>query len=191
MKELRTPCNGVVAVILQPVSGDVQIIPIQAAILEVVGDCKCKFHNCAVADSDESLPDKDCSDVELPKHPAVKINKVTVDGSQSGDGLTILAGEAISWKYTVTNTGNITLHDIVVRDSEFSADIGVIAQLAPGASETLEKVGTAINGSYTNGASAQFRRVPRRERPLVVQRVSPRASRSTRSPSMAPRRVTP
>src|SRR5262249_50686521 len=47
----------------------------------------------------------------------ISIDKVTVDGSTSGDGLTILAGEAISWKYAVTNTGDVALSNVTVTDS--------------------------------------------------------------------------
>ena len=71
------------------------------------------------ADSNESPPDTDEHDEPLPKHPSLTINKVTVDGSKSGDGLYIKSGEAISWTYVVSNTGNVTLHNIVVRDSDF------------------------------------------------------------------------
>src|SRR5205814_716714 len=46
----------------------------------------------------------------------INIDKVTVDGATSGDGLTILAGEPISWKYTVTNAGNVALSGVSVSD---------------------------------------------------------------------------
>ncbi|MER8753448.1 hypothetical protein NKH57_30290, partial [Mesorhizobium sp. M1050] len=48
--------------------------------------------------------------------PAIGIDKVTVDGAVKADGLTILTGEAISWQYTVSNTGNVALSNIVVTD---------------------------------------------------------------------------
>ncbi|AZO47943.1 MAG: hypothetical protein EOS54_24200 [Mesorhizobium sp.] len=50
--------------------------------------------------------------------PKIDIDKVTVDGATSGDGLTILAGESISWKYTVTNLGNVALSGINVTDDQ-------------------------------------------------------------------------
>ena len=153
-------CNGVVAIILQPTGGTVQVIGVQGVLIPLVGHCETQFHNCAVADSEESLPDEDCTDTTLPKHPSVAIDKQTVDGTKSGDGLSILVGEPIKWTYKVTNTGNVTLHNIVVRDSDASADIGVIAELAPGASETLERSGTSIKGAYANGSSADPNEAP-------------------------------
>ena len=50
--------------------------------------------------------------------PQISINKVTVDGSSEGDGRTILSGEPISWKYTIANSGNVTLANVTVSDSE-------------------------------------------------------------------------
>src|SRR6185369_3173446 len=49
--------------------------------------------------------------------PQIAINKVTVDGAISGDGLNILTGESISWRYTVTNVGNVALSGVTVTDS--------------------------------------------------------------------------
>ena len=37
---------------------------------------------------------------------------MTVDGATSGDGRTILTGEPISWRYTVTNVGNVALSSV-------------------------------------------------------------------------------
>src|SRR5262249_6547347 len=37
-------------------------------------------------------------------------------GSTSGDGLNILSGEPIKWRYTVTNTGNVALSGVTVTD---------------------------------------------------------------------------
>ena len=47
--------------------------------------------------------------------PQIAINKVTVDGASSGDGNSILTGESISWRYTVTNVGNVALSSVTVK----------------------------------------------------------------------------
>ena len=129
------PCNGIVGIVLQPVSGGpIQIVAAQGIVMELVGDCECDFHNCATADSIESPPDKDCDDTPLPKHPSVKIDKKTVDGATSGDGLVDPRGRV----------HQMDLHGHQHRQhhapqhrrarQRFVADIGVIAELAPGAS---------------------------------------------------------
>ncbi|TGV34119.1 hypothetical protein EN829_020730, partial [Mesorhizobium sp. M00.F.Ca.ET.186.01.1.1] len=58
--------------------------------------------------------------------PEIAINKVTVDGATSGDGLNILSGEAISWKYTVTNVGNVALSGVDVTDDQGVTVTGVL-----------------------------------------------------------------
>ncbi|MBZ9847267.1 hypothetical protein LB565_04590 [Mesorhizobium sp. CA14] len=67
--------------------------------------------------------------------PAIAIDKVTVDGAVSGDGLTVLANDAISWQYTVTNIGNVALSNVVVTDNQnvaVSAVQGVDNQVGSG-----------------------------------------------------------
>lgn len=92
--------------------------------------------------------------------PELTIDKVTVDGDLAGDGLTILAYEEISWKYTITNTGNVTLTDIVVTDDNGTINTDddftyTILSLAAGASEVVTQTGgIAILGDYSNTATA-------------------------------------
>ena len=93
-------------------------------------------------------------------NPAIAINKVTVDGGIEGDGLSILTGEAISWKYIVSNTGNVALANVTVVDdmgTESVSDdkiVGSIDSLAAGASQTFNLIGTSGTGSYGNLATA-------------------------------------
>ena len=96
--------------------------------------------------------------------PGIGIDKITIDGAATGDGLTALAGDAISWQYTVTNTGNVALSNIVVTD-----DQGVVVTAVLGADNThnigdvnndgkldttetwsFTGSGTAITGDYAN-----------------------------------------
>ncbi|TIW77648.1 MAG: hypothetical protein E5V51_27335, partial [Mesorhizobium sp.] len=62
--------------------------------------------------------------------PGIAIDKVTVDGSAIGDGLQVLSGDTITWQYTVSNTGNVALSNIVVTDDH--NDVVVTAVLSGG-----------------------------------------------------------
>jgi len=88
--------------------------------------------------------------------PSMAIKKVTKSGSVQGDGLLIPQGSAISWIYTVTNTGNVPLSDVKVTD-----DKGVVPVYQSGDTNQDNKLdlteswvysanGTAILGSYQN-----------------------------------------
>lgn len=98
--------------------------------------------------------------------PDINIVKVTIDADETGDGITSIEGETITWRYTITNTGNVALSNVVLSDDHLNVlyDSGV---LSPGVTfvsgdvnnndilETTETwvfeiSGTAINGSYSN-----------------------------------------
>src|SRR5262249_44718326 len=91
--------------------------------------------------------------------PSISIDKVTIDGSASGDNLTILAGEPITWQYTITNNGDVALDGstIVVSDDQpgvtptyLSGDVGNDNILSVGESWVYTATGTATIGTYTN-----------------------------------------
>jgi len=90
-------------------------------------------------------------------NPALTINKLT----NGFDGKKILAGRPITWTYEVTNTGNVNLANVQVKDdngtpANTSDDfvVGTIASLAAGQSTTLQKASTAVAGPYTNIGTA-------------------------------------
>jgi uncharacterized repeat protein (TIGR01451 family) len=85
--------------------------------------------------------------------PSISIDKVTVDGATADDGLNILTGESIQWRFVVTNTGNVTLTNVSVTDDVLGAICG-ISSLAVGDSATCTVSGTAITGAYTNTGTA-------------------------------------
>src|SRR6185436_18660900 len=88
--------------------------------------------------------------------------KVTVDDSASGDGITILTGESISWQYTVTNTGNVPLSSVMVTDNQpgvtpayQSGDTNNDGKLDLTESWVFIATGTAIAGNYSNTGTAK------------------------------------
>ncbi|WP_214476608.1 hypothetical protein [Mesorhizobium sp. dw_380] len=101
--------------------------------------------------------------------PEISVDKVTVDGDKSGDNLTILSGEPISWQYTVKNTGNVALSDVTVTDN--IAGVTPVAVTGDGHLTNIGDVndngkldidetwlftagGTSVAGSYSNIGTA-------------------------------------
>ncbi len=81
----------------------------------------------------------------LPQDPSILLAKSGTFNDQSGDGFAD-AGETISYAFTVTNTGNVTLTGVTLADTVGGVSLlgGPIATLAVGAVDT-----TTFTGSYT------------------------------------------
>jgi uncharacterized repeat protein (TIGR01451 family) len=77
---------------------------------------------------------------------------LSLDKTTNGDdGITLAVGDAVTWSYKVTNTGNVTVTDITVTDSDPAiGQVGTIASLAPGETRILTASGTAAAGNYSN-----------------------------------------
>ena len=96
----------------------------------------------------------------LPANPSISIDKVTVDGLTSGDNLVIVKGEMIGWRYTITNTGNVTLSDIGITDDQgvtptyVSGDANNDSKLDINETWIFQAPGTAISGEYSNIGTA-------------------------------------
>ncbi len=84
--------------------------------------------------------------------PSAAINKTT----NGGDGLTILEGNAVTWTYTVTNTGNVSLSNVSITDDRVanityvSGDVDNDNVLDLTETWTYTATGTAVAGDYTN-----------------------------------------
>jgi len=86
--------------------------------------------------------------------PSLDIEKHTNgQDADAAPGPFIPVGGAVLWEYIVTNTGNVTLTNIAVTD-DVLGPIGVIASLAPGASQTLTANGTAAAAQHANIGTA-------------------------------------
>ncbi|WP_291279129.1 hypothetical protein [Galactobacter sp.] len=75
----------------------------------------------------------------------------------NADAVTVAAGSAVSFAYTVTNTGNVTLSGVSVADDQIAvltAPAGFDGTLAPHASVTFTATGPVAAGAYKNTATA-------------------------------------
>jgi len=118
------------------------------------------FTNTATVNSTEGVSDTSTFIQPLQQVPALTLVK---SGTLNDDDGTpgVSAGDSISYIFTVTNTGNMTLTDITVSDPVATVIGGPLATLAPGASDNTTFTGTYIitqadidAGTFTNTATA-------------------------------------
>jgi hypothetical protein len=64
----------------------------------------------------DDVKDHDEASVCIPQHAKIHVDKVTVSGSQRGDGLHILVGDDFAWEYKIVNKGNVSLRGIELKD---------------------------------------------------------------------------
>src|SRR5262249_35849829 len=72
-----------------------------------------KIDNTATADRDKTAPTSDSAQVPIVQNPHMSITK---SASIEGGGHADQAGDIIDYTVTLTNDGNVTLHDVVVTD---------------------------------------------------------------------------
>ncbi|MDH3730405.1 MAG: choice-of-anchor E domain-containing protein [Acidimicrobiia bacterium] len=83
--------------------------------------------------------------------PSIDIEKATNgEDADAPTGPEIPVGDAVAWTYVVTNTGDVTLSDIVVTDDQGVAVSCPQTTLAPLESMTCTGSGTAALGQYAN-----------------------------------------
>jgi LPXTG-motif cell wall-anchored protein len=76
------------------------------------------------------------------------------DDADSAPGPSITVGDAVTWTYVVTNTGQVDLTGVVVTD-DVLGDVCTIGDLAIGETKTCELTGTAAIGQYANVGTAE------------------------------------
>ena len=83
--------------------------------------------------------------------PAIDIEKFTNgENADEAPGPSVLVGTTVMWTYEVTNTGDVTLTDVVVTDSMEAVVICPLDALGPGDSMTCTASGVAVEGQYDN-----------------------------------------
>jgi LPXTG-site transpeptidase (sortase) family protein len=122
------------------------------------------YTNTAIADSDQTGADSDSESVNLPPLPGIRLEKTgTLHLNIIPPLTTANPGDTITYAFTVTNTGNVTLSNITLADTVGGITIsgGPIATLAAGASDSATFTGTYTltqtdieSGTFTNTATA-------------------------------------
>ncbi|MDO6145320.1 LPXTG cell wall anchor domain-containing protein [Paenarthrobacter aurescens] len=83
--------------------------------------------------------------------------KTNGEDVKAAPGPQVLPGSDVKWSYTVTNTGDVALKDVLVVDKDSAGRevfSGKIPSLAPGASVELSAQGKAVEGQYKNTVQA-------------------------------------
>ncbi len=91
----------------------------------------------------DNVSDTDPETVDLPQDPKLDLVKTGSFNDENQDGFA-QPGETISYSFTVTNTGNVTLTNVTVTDPLITVNGGPLASLAPGASDS-----TTFSATYT------------------------------------------
>ena len=87
--------------------------------------------------------------------PSVEVEKHTNgEDADAAPGSQLAIGDAVSWTYEVTNTGNVELTNVTVTDCQgVTVDCGGQITLAAGATMACTAAGTAVAGEYENIAT--------------------------------------
>ena len=123
------------------------------------------LHNTATASATYTNPQSgttaatatDTKAIPLAISPGITLAKVATPNF--GPNGKADPGETISYQFTVTNTGNQPLHNVLISDADTVTPAGGIATLNPGASNTMLMASHTLTaaeiatGSYTNNAS--------------------------------------
>ncbi|MGC1269079.1 MAG: DUF11 domain-containing protein [Croceibacterium sp.] len=109
--------------------------------------------NTATADSDQTGPEDDSAVAPIAPAPSIDVTKVFTgwaDGGAQGNQ----AGDVANYEIVVTNTGNVTLTNVTVKDPLTGQDV-LIASLAPQGTATYQASYTITQADLdTKGDSA-------------------------------------
>jgi uncharacterized repeat protein (TIGR01451 family) len=117
----------------------------------------------ATASSDEGAQDTDDATVMIAQTPSIDLVKTGVLDETDGDGFA-QAGDTVTYTFTVTNTGNVTLTNVTLADTVggISISAGPIAPMAPGDVDSSTFTGSYVvtqvdidAGSFTNTATVR------------------------------------
>ena len=93
--------------------------------------------------NDEEDSTEDPTTVTVARRPAILIVK-SVDRVEDLDGNGTDAGDVIHYTFDVTNTGNVTLRDVMVTDPTATVKGGPVASLAPSATDSTTFTATYV-----------------------------------------------
>ena len=108
-------------------------------------------------DNNDADPTNDVTPFEIPANPSIELVKSVA--SVASVGATGILDDEITYSFTVTNTGNVTLTDILVTDPILGTVTCIATSLIPGASTTCSAGVYVItqtdidNGGVENSAS--------------------------------------
>jgi uncharacterized repeat protein (TIGR01451 family) len=108
-----------------------------------VVDPNLAFANTASASTDQGASASATASVPVTQSPSMSLSKSGTFNDANSDGFAEV-GETISYTFTETNTGNMTLNGVTVTDSGITVSGSAIGSLAPGASDA-----TTFTGTYT------------------------------------------
>ncbi len=108
-----------------------------------------------IGETPEEVEDSDASHYYgISASPSIDVEKYTNDmDADTPPGPTIARGQLVTWKYIITNTGNIRLGSITLNDNRLGNITLPKTLLDPGESIQVIRTGTATVGQYANTAT--------------------------------------
>ena len=100
--------------------------------------------NTASVTTDQGASSSDDAAVTVAQLPGMTLVKAALGYHDTNNNNVADVGEVIDYKFTITNTGNITLHDVGVNDVDANVTVtgAVIAGIAPGTFDDMSWAGS-------------------------------------------------